>query len=195
MESAIENRLQSGNSRSRTQESHSVSGKSSSFCVSPDILPPPPAAANATKMHGRPNDSSSCHHFFPISKQITSETNGTASLPIFGDKDNGCNGTLEILVTKPHFKKRDEADYLKYIFCDEFSEDTCGEEWSDCLTWNDWRHEECSEARNEGLFATFACSECNAKSDHSYKNTKILKKNVEYTTRALLFQFLCWDCL
>ena len=48
MESAIENHLQSGNSRSRTQESHSVSGKSRCFCVSPDVLPPSPAAAKCT---------------------------------------------------------------------------------------------------------------------------------------------------
>ena len=57
MESAIENRLQSGDSRSRTQESPSVSGHSSSFRVSSkDMLPPPPAAANVIKKRGKPKD-------------------------------------------------------------------------------------------------------------------------------------------
>ena len=70
MESARENCLQSGDSRSRTQESLSVSGQSSSFCVSPkDMLPPAPAATDVTKKRGRSKGTSCAfsnqHHSSP----------------------------------------------------------------------------------------------------------------------------------
>jgi hypothetical protein len=94
MESSTENRLQSGDSGSRTQESPSVSGQSSSFCVYPKgILSPPPAAVNVTTKRGMPKGTSNVITSSPFrnNRLLQSKRNGTASRPLFADKGKGSN--------------------------------------------------------------------------------------------------------
>ena len=90
-----------------------------------------------TAKRGRPKGTSNVITSSPFRKRLLqSKINKTASRPVFGDKDSN-KRSGKLVDTKPHFKKREDDDDVKCIFCDgKFSEDTSGEEWTQCLTCN-----------------------------------------------------------
>jgi hypothetical protein len=153
MDSATENRVQLGNSRSRKQESPSVAGHSSSFFLFPkDMLSPPPGAVDVTSKCGRPKGTSNVITSSPFrNRLLQSKRNYTSSRLVSGDKSKASiEKSWKLTETKPYFKKIEDNDGVKCVFYDgDFPIDTFGEEWTPCLTCDDWGQEECSEVRNK----------------------------------------------
>ena len=92
------------------------------------------------------------HQFFPTSKQIISVKKkwNFFSTCLWRQRQMFEWNLGYLIVTQLHFKKTEDNYKAKSIFCNgDFPEDTFGEEWTRCLTCDDWGQEECFEVRNK----------------------------------------------